>query len=273
MYKGKAIYNPSGKAGEYSQWACNLYNGCSARCEYCYNRHGITAKVLGGDTPTLKKSLKNYGSAQKIFRMEVDQNLAELQKDGLFFNFVSDPCLPETWALNSLCMRYCVINNIPVKILTKQTWWIDEILDEIQKNESIWNTLNTKRLFAIGFTLTGHDELEPGTASNEDRIQSIKVLSDEGFKTWASIEPIIDFESSLAMIDESLGFCDLYKIGLKSGKKYDIYELNGFVAKVLARGGDAKIYFKDSLIKASGLSRVGLPSFCVDRDYNIFKSE
>ncbi|KAA6320448.1 hypothetical protein EZS27_029784 [termite gut metagenome] len=35
-FNGKAIYNPSGKAGEYSYWACNFYNGCSNGCTYCY---------------------------------------------------------------------------------------------------------------------------------------------------------------------------------------------------------------------------------------------
>ena len=33
-FNGKAIYNPSGKAGEYSTWACNFYVGCSNMCEY-----------------------------------------------------------------------------------------------------------------------------------------------------------------------------------------------------------------------------------------------
>ena len=26
-FHGRAIYQPSGAAGEYSQWACNLFNG------------------------------------------------------------------------------------------------------------------------------------------------------------------------------------------------------------------------------------------------------
>lgn len=32
-FNGKAIYNPSGKAGEYSQWACNYFTGCSNECD------------------------------------------------------------------------------------------------------------------------------------------------------------------------------------------------------------------------------------------------
>lgn len=270
-FKGKAIYQPSGKAAEYSKWAVNFYNGCSARCEYCYNRHGITAKVLGGDKPILKKSLGVEGLALEIFKKELDQNQSELQKHGLFFNFVSDPCLPETWELNSLCMRYAIVNMVPVKILTKQTWWIEDILNEIEQNETIWNVYNAKQFFAIGFTLTGHDELEPGAATNADRIRAMKVLNNEGFKTWASIEPIIDLESSLEMIRQTVGYCDLYKIGLQSGKYYDQGELGGFM-NVVSRitGCQYPLYFKDSYMKAVNISRAMLPKHCVTSDFNIF---
>lgn len=272
IFKGKAIYQPSGKAAEYSKWAVNFYNGCSAKCEYCYNRHGITAKVLGCDTPTLKKCLIDFENAQRIFRKELDQNLSELQKHGLFFNFVSDPCLPETWNLNSLCMRYAIVNMVPVKILTKQTWWIEDILNEIQENETIWNIYNVKQFFAIGFTLTGHDELELGAASNEDRIRSIKVLFNEGFKTWASIEPIIDFDSSFKMIAEVCNHVDLVKIGIKSGDHCDQDKLLDLYYKVnaLAETYQFKIYWKDSFLKQAEIGRNELPANCVTRDYNLF---
>ncbi len=58
-FKGKAIYNPSGKAGEYSYWACNFYVGCSNGCEYCYCKKGILSGVMGQDKPQLKKCFKD----------------------------------------------------------------------------------------------------------------------------------------------------------------------------------------------------------------------
>ena len=30
------IYEPKGKAGEYSKLAANIYNGCGHGCEYCF---------------------------------------------------------------------------------------------------------------------------------------------------------------------------------------------------------------------------------------------
>ncbi len=40
-FNGKALYQPSGKAAEYSAWACNFYTGCSNDCEYCYCKRGV----------------------------------------------------------------------------------------------------------------------------------------------------------------------------------------------------------------------------------------
>lgn len=256
-FKGKAIYCPSGKAGEYSYWACNLYKGCSGQCSYCYLKKGITAKVLGGNRPVLKSCLKNEEQAIEIFLKELRQNFLELKKYGLFFSFTSD-FLPETSALLKKCINICTENNIPVKILTKQTEWITvKWLDYI---------LNDK--VAFGFTLTGHDELEPNCASNLNRIYQMKQCHTLGFKTFASIEPIIDLNSSLQMIIQTLGYCDLYKIGLESGKKYNKKELLEFFWNV--NSFNRKVYWKDSLLKTLGIKRCELGINCVERNYNIF---
>jgi hypothetical protein len=76
------------------------------------------------------------------------------------------------------------------------------------------------------------------------------------------------------MIRETIHYCDLYKIGLESGKKYDRKHLQIFVSwvlgtcKILAK----RIYFKDSLLKQAGISRSELPDNCVNRDYNLFNN-
>lgn len=264
MYNGKSIYNPSGKAGEYSYWACNFYNGCSARCEYCYNRKGIAAKVLGGDVPTLKKSLVNDEIAFGQFMQEVNKNLDALRQHGLFFNFVSDPCLPETFKLNLRAMVYCEMKLVPVKILTKQTWWVDGVL----KKEHYFPSND---YISIGYTITGFDNLEPGAAKNLERIDAAYRLHNAGFKTFGSFEPIIDMDTTYKMILLTLKHdcIDLYKIGLQSGKKYDKSKLLTFVSICLLMLADKKIYFKDSLLKQAGITRESLPSNCVNRDFNL----
>jgi len=278
----KIIYAPKGAAAEYSKYAANFYVGClgDKGCSYCY-----CLRVLRGywpDKPTLKKCLENEDKAMQIFMKEADQNIKDLRKHGLFFNFVSDPFLPETIDLNTLAMRYCIINEIPVIALTKQTRWVEDFIMEMDQNETVWNLdyHRVQQLMAFGFTLTGHDDLEPGCATNEDRIRAMRVLSDEGFKTWASIEPIIDFDSSWRMIEQTLGSCDLYKIGLKSGGKYNVSEAQRFTLRVMAaaRCNHTKVYFKDSFVSMLRVTREEMSHWqwggcLVDRDYNMFTEQ
>jgi len=261
---GKAIYQPKGKAGEYSEWACNFYVGCSNGCEYCYCKKGILKYVMGMDKPQLKKCFKDEQQALEVFEKELKANLSELQKHGLFFSFTTDPMLPETIELTKNAIAKCLENGVPVKTLTKvekiDSWFIDNYFIHAHND-----------VIAFGFTLTGHDELEPNASTNQERIEAIKKLYDAGFKTFASIEPIIDFKSSMGMIIQSYHYCDLFKIGLESGKKYDKKELLKFINTILAMKIDSKIYFKDSLLKATGIDRADLHDNCVDRDYNMFE--
>ena len=273
-FNGKAIYNPSGKAGEYSYWACNFFVGCSNGCEYCYCKKGILAGTMGQDKPQLKKYFKDEKHALEVFEKELKQNLPELQKHGLFFSFTTDPMLDETIGLTFNAAGIAVNNHIPVKILTKCTEWVNGFLQWLDNSNSDNAEKEWRKDYAFGFTLTGHDELEPGASTNHERIEAMKKLHDAGFRTFASIEPIINLHDSFEMICATNGFCDLYKIGLESGKKYDRTELRKFIQGVISqtRFYGAKIYFKDSLLKQAVIDRSMLiVEWAVNRDYNIFE--
>lgn len=275
-FKGKAIYNPSGKAGEYSYWACNFYVGCSNGCVYCYCKNGILAGSMGQDKPQLKKCFRDEDHALEMFEKEVFANKEALKKHGLFFSFTTDPMLLGTIELTQDAIGKAQYYGIPCKILTKCADWVDGVIgDDARYND------HRKDLIAYGFTFTGHDELEPGASTNQERIEAMKKLHNAGFKTFASIEPIIDFESSYDMIDKSWDYCDLFKIGLESGKRYDKISLRLFISRLLSYRAKrevptfhvAKLYFKDSLLKQAGIDRETLPENCVGRDYNMFERE
>ncbi len=285
MFKGKAIYNPSGKAGEYSEWAVNFYNGCSGDCSYCYCKK-YPMSQFWSTIPTLKKSLVDEETAIKIFEKELGRNLLwektegitnGLKKNGLFFNFSSDPLLDASATLNTKAMQICFDNKVPVKILTKQTSQIEMMVAEMANNGTFWNRDIPKDLLAIGFTLTGHDKLEPGCSPNHERIMRMEDLHALGIKTWASIEPIIDFGASELMVSRTKNFCDHYKIGLESGSKHSPEDIRVFMNKVnfhISFTNQEKIptiYWKDSLLKAAGVSRDELPSNCIGRGYNLFE--
>lgn len=273
-----AIYRPKGAAAEYAEWACNFYVGCSNGCTYCYLKKGRGAKVLGGDKPQLKKCFKGESHALEVFEKELKANLPELQEKGLFFSFSTDPLLQETIKLTDGAISLCLHYNIPTKVLTKCADWVDGYVIRSGNHFidfPMYYKEKYRMLIAFGFTLTGHDELETGASTNEERIEAMKKLHEAGFKTFASIEPVINFNDSLEMIGQTSTFCDLYKIGLESGRKYNDTDITIFMNKVNFHlsflPNIPKVYWKDSLLKAAGIERSNLPKNCVTRDYNIFK--
>lgn len=213
-FNGKALYQPSGKAGEYAGWAVNFYTGCSNNCDYCYCKRGVMAHVWS-NRPHLKKCFKSEFYAFSIFKKEVEQNIEDVRKSGLLLSFTTDPLLPETMELTFATIVYCYRSDIPVSVLTKCTDW-----SHSDRFDTL-TYLNHKEKIAFGFTLTGHDEMEPGAPSNTERIKLMQNLHTLGFKTFASIEPVIDIDSAESMIRASEPYCDLFKIGLRSGVKKD----------------------------------------------------
>lgn len=227
-------------------YAANFYTGCSNDCGYCYLKRGVLSHVWSVN-PKLKKCFHDGQDAYKKFVNDVDGNLDELRKYGIFFTFTSDPFLEQTRDLNILSGMYAAIKGINVTYLTKRS----EVCDFIIPYGKF------RKMFNIGFTLTGHDELEPNASSNGERIEAIKKLHDNGFMTWASLEPVIDAESSLSMMQKTLSFCDTYKVGLRSGVRKDYYEKQDIARMVssmneMCRNNGKSIYFKDSISKIIG---------------------
>lgn len=268
-FNGRAIYNPKGKAGEYAPWACNFYTGCSNDCEYCYCKRGFLSHVWD-NKPNLKKCFKDVNDALYIFEFELRKNIKKLKASSIFFTFSSDPLLPEVKSTYYAAAACALSNGVPVQFLTKRADFVD---DHFLLYNKLW-----KIRIAFGFTLTGHDEKEPGASTNQERIEAMKILHERGFKTFASIEPIVDLDASKRMIQETLGSCDLYKIGLMSGVKKDYYnpekvlEFVGSVNDLVSTDDNsARIYWKESvrLLLDDDLI-LGQQPICVGSDYDIF---
>ena len=268
-YHGKAIYQPNGKAEEYGEWACNFYNGCSNQCSYCYLQKGRNAKIYT-PTPTLQKAFRDEDDAVEQFGKEVLRNLPELMKHGLFFCFTTDPLLPETMGLTVKAVGICMEKGINVKLLTKRADFVDEFFRLLSAVEGYDDEV-CKRHIAFGFTLTGYDELEGNSSPNLDRIKTMKLLHERGYRIFVSAEPVIDPKTSLQVIRDTLGFCDLYKVGLLSGKKdYGKDDVQDLVDELLKLPEKPKIYLKDSVVGMLKLDRSTLPDNFVGSDYNMF---
>jgi len=264
----KAIYQPAGKAREYAPWACNFFNGCSGMCSYCYCKRPPFSATMGQPTPELKKCFSGDENALHVFHDELLMNLEELKKYGIFFSFSTDPCLKETIDLTYGAMFIANEYGVPVIILTKQTWWVEGLLQDIKE-------LAPKIKLAIGFTMTNHDEMEPGCARHADRVKALSQIKEAGFKTWVSLEPMFSVKDCLRVVDDTIRFTDHYKIGTLSGEKWPAQGLQNLIFDVSAIANhnlNASFYWKDSIIRQDNIPRDELPLECVGRDYNMFQT-
>ena len=250
MINGKVIYTPKGAALEYGRVGANFYTGCPHNCEYCYLKRGIIGKALGGTEVNLKKTLKDPDTAFAIFEREVARHIDECRKHGIFFSFTCDPLIMETRCLTLRAIYHCVENGIPVWLLTKDATfsydpdWMSAVCEEF--------TPEQKAMTHFGFTLTGRDDMEPGASTNDGRILAMSRVKQAGFKTWASIEPVIDWDSADKVVIGSLDYCDHYKIGLRSGVKRDYYNPQESTERIFRlvytiTSNDRTVYLKESV--------------------------
>lgn len=301
VLNGSCLYTPGGAAREYAAVGCNFYRGCPYQCQYCYNRAGMTAKVMGIDHAVLKDEFTKIERRPKKYReltgeeyvymrflQEVEKWHDYLQKTGIFFSFSTDPLCNECFDLTWQCVRFVTKEyGIPVKMLTKNGGLSAQQMMKISLVPE-----ERRKLIAFGFTLTGRDDWEPNAPKNVERIRLMRVLHEMGFKTFASIEPIVDFDSSYQMIEKTVKFCDQYLIGLMSSRKanglesYDIDVCKDFICKVhelmwrdYVPGklhNNRRIYWKESIRKlmenevVASVMKDGYSSTAVGRDWSLF---
>ena len=294
----KILSRPQGNAEEYGRWAVNPYKGCSHGCLYCYLKKGVWANGLGGDTAELKTDVVSDEHAYHLAMAEIIENKEQIIKDGgLFMTFTSDPMHHDTRKLFARIAEESIFYDIPVTILTKCADFYDPCCEQddfpYELDMMVQNSDKT-HLLAFGFTLTGHDELEPNAAPNADRIKTMKALRDDHFKVWASIEPVIDFPSALDMVYQAVNAgCQHFKIGLLTnntrlvrkdfefgGHHFDAYKVNDclhFVEDVMRMtSGKATVYWKQSvrdLFDGDGHIILDQWPHSVGKDWNMFDKE
>ena len=305
----KILSRPQGNAEEYGRWSVNPYIGCCHGCLYCYLKKGPSGAYLGQDKPVLKKGVVNEEHAFHLAMAEIIENRDEIIRDGgLFMTFTSDPYLPETRGLTSRIVRECIQKyKVPVTLLTKRADFLPIAENRLRfediercKDWSLsvglfakeWETLN--KFLATGFTLTGHDELEPNASPNADRIKAMRFLNELKLNVWASIEPIIDFPSSLDMICQALDAgCRHFKIGLLTNntrvvrkdfqigehkfKAYDVRDLLHFIEDVMRMtDGKATVYWKQSVRDLLGEElewHIDIDPHSVGKDWSMFDNK
>lgn len=239
------IYKPCGMAREYSPYACNLYIGCSHRCKYCYAPH------------TLQRSSVNYfGKPEprkdvlKLLERDLQKNE---YKEQILLSFVGDVYCDsaDEGATTREALKLLNYYHAPVAVLSKGGKKMLRDLDIFKKFGD---------RIAVGTTLTFMDEnksreWEPYASTPSDRLETLKILHDNGIRTFASFEPTIEPEESLKLIRKTLELdcVDHYKIGkINNYKSEDKWQDWGKYLQDcldLLRPANKQVYYKFCLRK------------------------
>ena len=204
-------------------YAVNFFNGCSNGCSYCYNKRGVASKVCGASMPVMRKGYKDENELWKAFCKELNKHIKDIRKHELFLSFTTDPFLQECIELTGRILFLTPLIKVHVYVLSKTAFPENLIFPAC-------------KYIHIGVTLTGHDEMEPNASANVQRINFLRSLHYQHVNTFASIEPIIDFASSLRMIRLAAPYTDEFRIGLMSPYKKGRYakeEMQDFIHQLL----------------------------------------
>lgn len=199
------IYQPKGKALEYSPLAANLYKGCGHACLYCF-----APKVTFTDRKVFSSPEYIKPRPNVIEQLKKDAVKYQGTDKPVLLSFTSDPYQPinDKFGITREVLHILNDNNIPVTILTKAGLVACKDFDILIKNPQN----------AFSVTLTTDDpgesfEWEPGAAYPYNRIESLRIAHNKGIKTWVSFEPVINPFAVIRLIKETHRFVDLYKVG------------------------------------------------------------
>lgn len=210
--KLKVIYEPKGRAREYSSLAINIINGCDMGCKYCY---------VPAMTFKKREEFHRESKHRKDVLANLEKDLKQLEDAGnkklVMFSFTSDVYqLDEEFnSITREALQLFKKYNQPFHLLTKGG--TKAVRDFDLYKDTDW--------FACSLTFLSDEkslEIEPNANLPLDRIGSLKIAKEKGIRTWVSFEPTLEAEETYKLYEASKQFTDFYKIGKVSRYKVDV---------------------------------------------------
>jgi DNA repair photolyase len=200
MNKFKIIYEPSGRAKEYADYALNIYNSCDFGCQYCY-----VPRVLHMD----RQEFHTFQRARDGVLKKVEHDAPFMKGMKVLLCFTCDPyqSLDEELQLTRKVMEIFNRYGVNWVILTKGGTRACRDFDLYKPGDSFGSTLT---LLPLG---QYNHYWEPNAASPEDRFEALMRAHELSIKTWVSLEPVIYPADTLKIIEFTYKYVDLYKVG------------------------------------------------------------
>lgn len=196
------IYEPAGRAREYSPLALNYFKGCDHGCVYCYvpnmlgrfnSKYNHNEVISPIDFTQLKKSAaKNRGCGKQIL-----------------LSFTGDPYCNTENGETTQVLEILNFYEHKVAILTKNPL---KAYRDIELIKQFGDRIK------VGSTLTCDNSKdskiwEPGAPEPSQRIKGLRLFTKGGVKTWVSFEPVIYADQSINMLRQVAPFIDHVRIG------------------------------------------------------------
>jgi DNA repair photolyase len=195
------IYEPKGRALEYSPLACNLAVGCTHNCRYCYGPGAFRVDPNKWNEPRFKADVVSK------YRKDAAKLINDPRE--ILFSFASDPYMNQQSAdIMKQILPIAEQCRHRVQVLTKNPRLaLDASAAILKRND--WK-LGTTLIF---LSEKLREEWEPGAPTIEERFRALKEAHDLGIKTWVSIEPVVDIDEALAAISAVKPHADFIKVG------------------------------------------------------------
>ncbi|MCL2304538.1 MAG: radical SAM protein [Planctomycetaceae bacterium] len=195
------IYEPRGKAKEYSDLAVNLYTGCSHGCRYCYCPAIIRKKIDEWSVnPTPRTDILRL--------LEKDAQKMKGDSREILLSFMSDPYhSDEAASLTREALLILEKYDLRIQVLTKGGLRSVRDFDILARNR--WKYGATIIFSSDDF----RKEWEPHAAPIEKRMEAVRQAHRQGIYTWVSVEPVIDPSQALIVMYLLKGSVDLWKVG------------------------------------------------------------
>jgi len=196
------IYAPRGQAGEYAMLSTNPYRGCGHKCAYCYVPDVLRMKREEFDAGAISRpDFLNHltKDARKYQALGIDKQV--------MLSFTTDPFNGNNETLTRPTIEIIKEHGLAFCTLTKGGHRARPYRDLFRPDRD-----------AFASTLTSLDEKfslkwERGATLPADRMETLKWFHDQGIFTWVSLEPVLDTEATLQILEETRGYVDLFKIG------------------------------------------------------------
>jgi hypothetical protein len=197
------IYAPAGQAGEYSPLAVNPYRGCGHKCAYCY------VPRIPGQPDRAEFDAGAILKPDYIAKLRRDAaKYRELRSTGqVMMSFTSDPYHPGDTSTTRQVFEILIDHGLGICALTKGGTRALRDLDLFRPERD-----------AFASTLTTLDDdfskkWERDAALPHDRMNALRSFHERDIFTWVSLEPTLSAKHSLAIVDATHKFVDLYKVG------------------------------------------------------------